>query len=110
MGIFLSKAMLVLAFAQSPVPPPADSTRASLWARVTADSTDGPAWLDLGRYYLRTSVPTRLDTVRAHAMLDTAQQAFLRAARWSTGTRTADSAQVFRVYTYGERAYEPIRR
>ena len=105
MGIFLSKAMLALAFVQSPVPPPADSMRASLWARVTADSTDGPAWLDLGRYYLRTSVPTRLDTVRAHAMLDTAQQAFVRAARWSTGTRTADSAQVFRVYTYGEHAY-----
>jgi hypothetical protein len=43
--------------------------------------------------------------MRAHAIFDTAQQAFARAARWSPGTRTADSAQVFRVYSYGERAY-----
>lgn len=111
MGISLSSALLAVVIAQAPVPH-SDSVRAALWARVTADSTDGPAWLELGRAYLergadyhahRTPVP--VDTVWAHATLDTAQLAFERAARWSAGTRTADSARVFRVYSIGERAY-----
>ncbi len=112
MGTFLYKAALGLLVVQSPVPAPhADTVRAGLWARVTADSTDGSAWLDLGRYYLQLGdyhahrKPVVADTVWAHAQLDTAEQAFERAARWSAGTRTADSARVFRVYTFGERAY-----
>jgi len=108
MGTFLYKAALVLLL-QSP---DRDTVRAALWARVAADSTDGPAWLELGRAYLQRSAdyhahkkPTPVDTVFAHATLDTAQMAFDRAAKWSPGTRTADSARVFRVYTVGERAY-----
>lgn len=107
MGIFLSKAVLGLALAQAPL-----THTDSLWARVTADSTDGAAWLELGRAYLQRGAayhahrkPVPVDTAWAHAMLDTAQLAFDRAARWSAGTRTADSARVFRVYSVGERAY-----
>jgi hypothetical protein len=109
MGIFLCKAVLALQLVQSPHP---DSVRAGLWARLAADSTDGPAWLELGRAYLQRGAeyhmhrkPITVDTVWAHATLDTAQVAFERAARWSAGTRTADSARVFRVYAIGELAY-----
>jgi hypothetical protein len=109
MGIFLYKAAVALLLVQSPHP---DSVRAGLWARVAADSTDGPAWLELGRAYLQQGAdyhmhrkPTTVDTVWAHATLDTAQMAFERAARWTAGTRTADSARVFRLYAFGELAY-----
>ncbi len=116
MGIFLYKAALGLLLVQTPSSPPPsasqDTARASVWARVAADSTDGVAWLDLGRYYLQLGAdyhahkkPVVVDTVLAHAILDTAQQAFDRSARLSTGTRTADSARVYRVYAVGERAY-----
>jgi hypothetical protein len=108
MAIFLFKAALLAALVQAPVPAP----QTDLWARVTADSTDGPAWLELGRAYLQRGVeyhahkkPVTTDTAWAHATLDTAQMAFERAARWSAGTRTADSARVYRVYSVGERAY-----
>lgn len=97
MGIFLSNAVAVLLVVQSQHP---------------ADSTDGAAWLEVGRAYLQRAVdyhahkkPTTVDTVWAHATLDTAQQAFDRAARFGVGTRTADSARVYRVYVYGEWAY-----
>ena len=109
MGIFLYKAAVALLLVQTPHP---DSVRAGLWARVAADSTDGTAWLDLGRSYLQQAAdyhthrkPVTVDTVWAHANFDTAQTAFERAARWSAGTRTADSARVFRVYAFGELAY-----
>lgn len=109
MGIFLFKVAAVLALVQSPQP---DSGRAELWARVTADSTDGPAWLELGRFYLQRGAdyhthkkPMTVDTAWAHATLDTAQLAFERAARVSAGTRTADSARVYRVFAFGELAY-----
>lgn len=109
MATFLYNAALGLLLAQDPA---ADTARAGLWARVAADSTDGPAWLELGRLYLQRNVeyhthkrPTPVDTVAAHATLDTAQLAFDRALQWSPGTRTADSARVFRVYAVGERAY-----
>ena len=115
MGIFLSNAALALLLLQSQAPPPAasaDSLRAALWERVSADSTDGAAWLELGRVYLQRGAdyhahrkPTPVDTAFAHAILDTAQQAFERAARLTTGTRTADSARVYRIYTFGERAF-----
>lgn len=111
MGTFLYKAASVLALVQSPQSSHADSVRAGLWAKVTADSTDASAWLELGLAYLDRNAdyhahkkPVNVDTVLAHATLDTAQLAFERAARLSTGTRTADSARVYRVYTYGERA------
>src|SRR2546427_11311016 len=109
MGTFLFKAALAALLVQTPHP---DSVRAGLWARVAADSTDGPAWLELGRVYLQLGAdyhthkkPMTVDTVWAHATLDTAQLAFERAARFSAGTRTADSARVYRVYAFGELAY-----
>jgi len=108
MGTFLFKTAALLALIQSPHP---DSVRAALWTKVTADSTDASAWLELGRAYLDRNAdyhahkkPVNVDTVLAHATLDTAQLAFERAARLSMGTRTADSARVYRVYAYGERA------
>jgi hypothetical protein len=111
MATFLYKAALGLALLQGQAPA-SDSLRAELWARVTADTTDGSAWLELGRFYLQHSAgyhahqrPTVVDTIAAHGTLDTAQVAFDRAIRWSPGTRTADSARVFRVYAVGEKAY-----
>src|SRR5258708_6834863 len=105
MGIFLYKAAVALLLVQAPHP---DSVRAGLWARVAADSTDGTAWLDLGRSYLQQAAdyhthrkPVTVDTVWAHANLDTAQAAFDRAARWSAGARTADAARVVPVYALG---------
>jgi len=112
MGTFLSKAILGLVLLQSPQNPSHDSVRAELWAHVAADSTNGPAWLELGRAYLQRGTdyhshkkPMTVDTVWAHATLDTAQLAFERAVRFSPGTRTADSARLYRVYAYGELAY-----
>jgi len=103
MGTFLFKAVALLVVVQSPHPD---------WTRVIADSTDGAAWLELGRAYLQRSAeyhahrkPVTVDTVWAHATLDTAQLAFERAARFSAGTRTADSARVYRVYAFGEWAF-----
>src|SRR3989442_14274171 len=97
MGIFLYKAVLALQLVQSQH---TDSVRAGLWARVAADSTDGPAWLELGRAYLQRGAdyhphrkPVTGDTVWAHATLDTSQLAFERAARWSAGARAARSAR-----------------
>lgn len=110
MATFLYKAALAVLLAQSPSPP--DSLREALWARVMADSTDAPAWLALGRFYIQRGAeyhahrgPVPIDTAAAHGTLDTAQLAFDRALRWGPGTRTADSARVFRVHTVGERAY-----
>jgi hypothetical protein len=117
MATFLCKAVLGLLVMQSPPPAPQspptqDSARARIWARIAGDSTDATAWLDAGRYYLQLGVeyhahkkPLVVDTVWAHAIIDSAQQAFDRAARLSAGTRTADSAHVFSVYAWGERAY-----
>ena len=109
MATFLCNAVLAVLLVQTQHP---DSVRAGLWARVTADSTDAVAWLDLGRAYLQRAAdyhshkkPVTVDTVAAHATLDTAQLAFERAARLSAGTRTADSARVFRLYAFGELAF-----
>jgi hypothetical protein len=109
MAIFLYSGVLAVAVVQGP-PAPADSVRAALWARVAADSTDAAAWLDIGRGYAQQasgyhSHRTAPDTAGVRAALDTANLAFGRAARWGAGTRTADSANVFRVYAWGERVY-----
>src|SRR6185503_10289595 len=86
-----------------------DSLRAALWARAVADSNDGEAWLEAGRASARAvdvyhAHRAPADTAWARAALDSADQAFSRAARSANGTRTADSAQVFRVYTWGQKA------
>jgi hypothetical protein len=117
MATFLCSGVLVALALQAPPalsPPQSDSLRAALWGRVAADSTDGVAWLEIGRAYAQLAAryhahravpPPAPDTAWAGAALDTAEQAFARAARWSAGTRTADSAQVFQVYVWGQRAY-----
>ena len=113
MATFLYKASLaLLALQNTGSPAQLDTMRASVWARIAADSTDGRAWLDVGRYYLQLGAeyhshkkPEPTDTGWAHAILDTAQHAFERVARLSKGTRTADSARVYQVYALGERAY-----
>jgi len=109
MATFLFRGVLAVLLLQAP--PAADTVRPGLWSRVAADSTDGKAWLDVGRVYVEIvrgyhahRSPPPPDTAWVRALLDTADQAFASAARWSPGTRTADSAQVFRVYTWGQKA------
>ena len=109
MGIFLYKAALVLAL-QAPAPLSGDSLRAAAWARIAADSTDAEAWLEVGRAYVQ-AVGTfhahraqPADTGWARAVIDTAELAFARAAGYGRGTRTADSALVYRVYLWGQKA------
>src|SRR2546427_177270 len=82
MGTFLFKAALAALLVQTPHP---DSVRAGLWARVAADSTDGPAWLELGRAYRQRAAdyhthrkPMTVDKVWAHATLHTGPRACLR--------------------------------
>jgi hypothetical protein len=108
MGTFLCSAAAAALLLQAPAPP-SDSVRAALWARAAADSNDGTAWLEAGRVYARTldgyhAHRGPADTGWARAALDSADQAFARAVRSARGTRTADSAQVFRVYTWGQKA------
>jgi hypothetical protein len=113
MATFLYSAVLAALALQGPPPAPAaDSMRAAAWARISADSTDAEAWLQLGRayvqgvgsYHAHRAPPLRPDTGWARATLDTAELAYVRAAGFGRGTRTADSAQVFRVYLWGQRA------
>ena len=111
MAIFLFSGLLALA-AQAPAAPapPGDSLRAAWWARVAADSTDGQAWLQLGRVYLQLAAQYHThrstpDSLHAHATLDTAEQVLARAVRLTAGTRAGDSAQLLHTFSYGERAY-----
>jgi hypothetical protein len=74
-----------------------------------ADSTDAQAWLEIGRAQVQLVAGyhahrTPGDTTWARAALDSADQAFARAARFGRGTRAADSAQVLRVYAWGLKA------
>jgi hypothetical protein len=105
--VAFTELLVAVTLLQSSAP---DSLRAALWARVTADSTDGGAWFEIGRAYVRIADGYHAhrvspDTTWARAVLDTAEGAFARTGRWSTGSRTADSAVVFRVYVWGEKAY-----
>ena len=95
MGTFLCSAAVASLALQAPALP--------------ADSTDGRAWLDFGRAYVQLVTDyhahrAAMDTAWARAALDTAELAFARASGYGRGTRTADSAQVFRVYLWGQKA------
>src|ERR1044072_7859963 len=110
MGIFLSNAALALLLLQSQPAPPAASAaslRAALWERVSADSTDGGAWLELGRVYLQRGADyhAHRKTTPVDTGFEPAKHAFQRAPRPPPGTRTGDSARVYRIYTFGERAF-----
>ena len=110
MATFLFSAAAAALLLQAPAPlPPTDSVRAALWARAVADSNDGTAWLEAGLAYARLLDGYHAhrgvsDTGWARAALDTADQAFARAVRSGRGTRAADSASVFRAYTWGQKA------
>jgi hypothetical protein len=112
MAIFLYKglarvALLQTAGAPAPAVPPPD-TVAALWARVRADSQDARAWFDLGRTYLQWG-DSSSDSIVARARLDTADAAFGRVAGLDEGA-LGDSARVFRVFSWGERALIAWRR
>ena len=112
MATFLCRALLAAALAQgTSVAPPRDSL-GSPRAGVARDPNDGHSWAALGRLYLGLlaadhSGPTRRDTVWAHAVLDSADQALARAAA-SLGpigvSPEGDSARVLRVQVWSERA------
>jgi hypothetical protein len=97
---------LQAASAQSPGP----DSLARLRTRVVEDSSDGRAWLELGRALGRAGaayhrhVDTVADTLWARAVLDSADDALARAGRLLTGTRAGDSAAVVRVATLAGRA------
>ena len=106
MATFLSSALAIAALIQAPVP--TDSLDA-LRARVAADSGDARAWFALGQGLVRRSTEYHThrvagDTAWARAILDTADQAFAKAATLYPGTAAADSARVFRVFTWADRA------
>jgi len=95
MGTFLFSAAVASLALQAPALP--------------TDSTDGRAWLDYARGYVQLVADYHAhrgdrDTAWARAALDTAELAFARASGYGRGTRTADSAQVFRVYLWGQKA------
>src|SRR5260221_204713 len=106
MATFLSSALAIAALLQAPAP--ADSLDA-LRARVAADSDDAKAWFALGQGLVRLSSDYHAhrmtgDTAWARAILDTADAAFTKAATLYPGTAAADSARVFRVFTWADRA------
>ena len=95
MGTFLYSAVVASLALQAPALP--------------ADTTDAEGWLEFGRAYVQLVADyhahkTPGDTGWARAALDTAELAFARASGYGRGTRTADSAQVFRVYLWGQKA------
>src|SRR5262245_28741431 len=115
MATCLSSGLLLAALMQGPPPsaaPPPDTAR-DLWARVAADTADTQAWFALGRLYVRRSAAyhehpadsSAHDTTWARAVLDTADQAFGRAALLAGTDPPGDSARTYRVFVWGEKAF-----
>lgn len=111
MATFLSSALALAALAQAtpPTSPLPRDSAAALWQRAVLDSGHPDAWLRVGRAYVRLAHEYHAhrappDTTWARALLDTADQAFARAAQLGAGTSRGDSARTFRVFTWGERA------
>ncbi|MGH7699935.1 MAG: hypothetical protein ACREMJ_05395, partial [Gemmatimonadales bacterium] len=86
MATFLSSALALATLLQASSDSARVDSAAQVRARVAADSSDGRAWLDLGRDLLRRSAAyhrhadTAADTVWARAALDSADEALTRAA------------------------------
>src|SRR5260370_7243305 len=102
MATFLSSALAIAALLQAPAP--ADSLDA-LRARVAADSGDAKAWFALGQGLVRRSSEYHThrvagDTAWARAILDTADQAFAKAATLYPGTAAADSPPAFPLFPW----------
>src|SRR6266568_394655 len=97
----------------APVPPASDSL-AALRTRLVRDSTDAAAWLLVGRAYLRRADDAHApvhrppqDSAWARALLDTADQALVRAAALfgpAGSSAPGDSARVLRVGAWSRRA------
>ncbi len=115
MATSLSSALVLAVLLQAPVNPAPPDSLPMLLQRVARDSTDGRAWLLVGRAYLQLSdeshaAPHRppTDSVWARAVLDTAEQAFGRAALLlgaSGASAEGDSARVLRVRAWGARSH-----
>lgn len=117
MAIFLCRLLSLAALTHAPQEPPASAppeSLAVLHARLAQDSSDGGAWLALGRLYLersdqshRSTHGARADSARARAVLDTAEQALGRAAQLlgaAGANAPGDSARVLRVAAWQARA------
>src|SRR3989454_11947858 len=124
MATSLCSAVVLAALLQAPGGPPAaagplpDSAAGSslpaLRARLARDSSDGGAWLLLGRLYLQLADdahgrPHRVleDSVALRALLDTAEDALGRAGQLlapAGSTPDGDSARVLRVGAWGARS------
>ena len=128
MATSLCSALALAALLQAPPPPPSSppgsATQApatpsgdslvALRARLARDSTDGRAWLLLGRLYLQQAEdahgpPHRAleDSAAVRALLDTSDAALARAGQLlapSGSTPDGDSARVLRVGAWSARA------
>ncbi len=131
MATSLCSALALAALLQAPPPPPppassppgsatqAPATRSgdslvALRARLARDSTDGRAWLLLGRLYLQQAEdahgpPHRAleDSAAVRALLDTSDDALARAGQLlapSGSTPDGDSARVLRVGAWSARS------
>jgi hypothetical protein len=112
MGTFLFNGFALAMLLQASTTLPGEDSTARLRARVADDSMDGRAWFELGRAFASMSAAhhrhadtAAADTAWARAVLDSADEAFARAARLLTGSRAADSARVLRVWARAERAF-----
>ncbi len=128
MATSLCSALALAALLQAPPPPPSSppgsATQApatpsgdslvALRARLARDSTDGRAWLLLGRLYLQQAEdahgpPHRAleDSAAVRALLDTSDDALARAGQLlapSGSTPDGDSARVLRVGAWSARS------
>src|SRR5437762_10166036 len=118
MATFLSSALALAVLLQAPAAqPPATGTADSLAAlreHLARDSTDGHAWLLLGRVYLQRAADAHEpphhpldDSARVRALLDTADDALDRAGQRlapSGSTPDGDSARVLRVEAWSARS------
>lgn len=110
MATSLFSALAAAALLQAVGTAPGEDSTARLRTRVVEDSTDGRAWLDLGRALVRLGADyhrhadSAADTIWVRAVLDSADDALARAAALLTRTRAGDSAGVLRIAVRSERA------
>ena len=119
MATFLCSALGLAALLQAPAAqPPATGTAAdslaALREHLVRDSTDGHAWLLLGRVYLQRAADAHQpphhpldDSAQVRALLDTADDALQRAGQLlapSGSTPDGDSGRVLRVAAWSARS------
>jgi len=115
MATSLCSALVLAALLQAPPPPtPSGDSLLALRARLARDSTDGRAWLRLGRLYLQLAEdahgpPHRAleDSAAVRALLDSSDDALARAGQLlapSGSTPDGDSARVLRVGAWSARS------